>query len=208
MASPQTGAESALSGYRIHARVLRMQVGALLMRPNASLGIGRTGGVKPAGRLCGSWSVRGSRATITSRSLQGSTWHSPGGSSAPREPRLKGRLGCKPAAKYTLARRTRGSEAPRCALNAVSALDLGLLFEVLATALDTVFSLASPTRGRLSLIGHGSALPERFAEVSFGCHEPGAHVGDHSLEAPKALVLGLERQDHVLASLQRLRRWE
>jgi hypothetical protein len=56
--------------------------------------------------------------------------------------------------------------------------------------------------------GSGSTLPQCFAEERLGSHEPGAHVEDHSLDVPKALVFGLGRQDHVLAFLQRLRRWE
>jgi hypothetical protein len=58
----------------------------------------------------------------------------------------------------------------------------------------------------IQVVGHGSALPDRFAEESLGSHEPGAHVEDHSLKAPKAFVLGLARQNHVLAFLQWLRR--
>jgi hypothetical protein len=85
--------------------------------------------------------------------------------------------------------------------------DLGLLFEELTTALDAAFSLAGQLAAGFRFVGHGSAFPERFAEESFGSHEPGAHVEDHSLEAPKALGLSLGRQDHVLALLQRLRRW-
>jgi hypothetical protein len=92
------------------------------------------------------------------------------------------------------------------ALSKPRPLDLGLLFEVLATALDAVFSLAGQLAAGFRVVGHGSALPRRFAEESFGSHEPGAHVEDHSLEAPKAFVLGLGRQDHVLALLQRRRR--
>jgi hypothetical protein len=93
----------------------------------------------------------------------------------------------------------------------VSALDLGLLFEVLATAFDATLSLTGPLAAGFQFVGRASALPQRFAEESLGCHEPDAHVDDHSLEAPKALVLGLAllgRQDHVLALLQRLRRPE
>jgi hypothetical protein len=89
------------------------------------------------------------------------------------------------------------------------ALDLGLLFVVLTTALDAMFSLVQPTPAGFQFVGHhGSALPQRFAdaEEGFGSHEPGTDVEDDSLEALKALVLGLGRQDHVLALLKRRRR--
>lgn len=97
---------------------------------------------------------------------------------------------------------------PLDALSKPRPLELGLLFEVLATALDAMLSLAGHLAAGLRFVGHGSgsALPERFAEESFGCHEPGAHVDDHSHEASKALVLGLGGRDHVLAFLQWRRR--
>jgi hypothetical protein len=79
-------------------------------------------------------------------------------------------------------------------------------FEVLATALDAVFALASQLAAGFRFAGLGSALPQGFAEESVGSHEPGAYVEDHSLEAPKAVAFGLGRQDHVLALLERRRR--
>jgi hypothetical protein len=101
-----------------------------------------------------------------------------------------------------------GFEAERLldALSKARALDLGLLLDLLATALDAMFSLTGPPAAGFQFVGHGSALPQCFAEESFGGHEPGAYVEDHSLEAPKALGLG--REDHVLELLQLLQRWE
>jgi hypothetical protein len=97
---------------------------------------------------------------------------------------------------------------PLDALSMPRPLDLGLLFGVLATALDEMFSLAGQLAAGFRFVGHGSgtAFPDRLAEESLGSHEPDAHVEDHSLEAPKAFVLALGRQDHVLAFLQWRRR--